>query len=429
MWQERFENLLGRAIGLDPATVGAGVIRKAFESRMAAHGLKFVGDYLELTRGSEPELQALIEEVVVPESWFFRDGQPFSLLQRLAREGWLNNGEYPRLRVLSLPCAGGEEPYSIAMALLEAGMPADRFAIDAVDVSYRSLERAKRGVYGSHAFRGQELPFRCRYFRCLGASYEIDPFVKATVRFHCGNLLDPNLLRSEPPYDFIFFRNLLIYLDASARKQAMATLERLLGPSGILFSGHAECLSGFWPGLVTLPDLGTFAYRRAATKENVASRNEVLEPRSRPSSTIRPRELRFAPAPAPVAPPSAITSRPHVEIPPASVVRRPSPSPHLEQASELANQRRYEEAIALCERFQRESGPTADSYYLLGMIHQAASQSMLAEAAFHKAVYLDGLHDEALLALALLAQRRGDSHAAAGLRRRAERALQRKGTA
>ena len=434
MWQEDFEGVLRDAIGLDPETVGAGVIRKAYETRMADLGLKDVGSYLALVRQPGDELQALIEEVVIPESWFFRDSQPFSLLQRLARERWLHTPNAATLRVLSLPCARGEEPYSVAMALLEIGIEPGRFEIDAVDVSQRSVDRARRGIYGVNAFRGNDQPFRKRYFRPLGTGFEIDPAVKAAVRFHCGNLVDPLLLGGCVPYDFIFFRNLLIYLDVPTRKQAIRTLDRLLGASGILFSGHAESLSGYWPALVPMADVGTFAYRRMTEQDRVVPFHDLLDPpriKAIPAPA-RPREIRSTPGPAPVAPPAALTSRPHVAItttaPPTPARRTtPAPCPLLERASELANQRQYDAAISLCERAQRESGQTADSYYLMGMIQQAASRPALAEVAFNKAVYLDGQHDEALLALALLAQRRGDVAAAEGLRKRADRASQRKG--
>ena len=97
------------------------------------------------------------------------------------------------------------------------------------------------------------------------------------------------------------------------------------------------------------------------------------------------------------------------------------PSPLLSQASELANRGRFMEAVALCERHLRESGLTAPAYFLLGMIWQAAGDRKRAEECFGKTVYLDPHHDEALLALALLAEHRGDHSVAAGFRRRAER--------
>jgi chemotaxis protein methyltransferase WspC len=93
----------------------------------------------------------------------------------------------------------------------------------------------------------------------------------------------------------------------------------------------------------------------------------------------------------------------------------------MEQAAELANRGRHAEAIAACEQQIRLKGPGAPAYYLMGMICQAAGDRRRAEECFHKTVYLDPKHDEALLALSLLAERRGDRGAADGFRRRARR--------
>ena len=131
---------------------------------------------------------------MVPESWFFRDRRPFEWLREYVRTAWLNNPERPPLRVLSLPCAGGEEPYSIAMTLRDVGLPSARFQIDAVDVSDRRLAIASRGVYSSNAFRGPDLGFRGRHFREHPLGHELDPTVRATVRFLQASVLDPRLL-------------------------------------------------------------------------------------------------------------------------------------------------------------------------------------------------------------------------------------------
>ena len=110
------------------------------------------------------EMQALIEEVVVPESWFFRDSRPFEVLCQHARA---RRACDPSLASAARPepaVRGGEEPYSIAMALIDAGLPPAQFQIDAVDVSDRALARARRGVYSLNAFRGPYSSFRSRYF-------------------------------------------------------------------------------------------------------------------------------------------------------------------------------------------------------------------------------------------------------------------------
>ena len=102
----------------------------------------------------------MIEEVVVPESWFFRDERPFRWLADHVRARWITSPGRPPLHALSLPCAGGQEPYSIAITLRDAGLPAARFRIDAVDVSARLLEVVRRGVYSANSFRSPRFAAR-----------------------------------------------------------------------------------------------------------------------------------------------------------------------------------------------------------------------------------------------------------------------------
>ena len=214
-------------------------------------------------RQSEPELQALIEEVVVAESWFFRDERPFQRFCEYVRARWLGDALRPTLRVLSLPCAGGEEPYSIAMTLSDLGLPVRRFQIDAVDISARRLAIARLGVYSANAFRSGDLSFRTRYFRESSKGYELDTSIRSTVCFVQASVLDPLLLEGAPPYDVVFCRNLLIYLDAPARLSVLKAIERLLKADGLLFIGHADRLDvvGMDPKFVADGDPACFVYR------------------------------------------------------------------------------------------------------------------------------------------------------------------------
>jgi chemotaxis protein methyltransferase WspC len=247
--QASAEALLAERIGLDPQAIGAGAIARALHARMSALGLHDRDEYLRRLSRSDDEQQELIEEVVIPESWFFRDERPFVALRAHLAARRDGDRETPPIRLLSVPCACGEEPYSIAITLLDLGFTPGRFQIDAVDISARHLAMAERGVYRAHSFRGKDLAFRDRYFHAgphphaQAHGLALDPSVRATVRFTRGNLLDPDLLSDRPRYDIIFCRNVLIYLDAASRRRAFATLDRLLGLAGILFVGHAERLA------------------------------------------------------------------------------------------------------------------------------------------------------------------------------------------
>jgi chemotaxis protein methyltransferase WspC len=416
--------LLKDKIGLDPGSVGSQFLLRAASQRMRDLNVNDLTAYVVHLRQSPTELDELIEEAIVPESWFFRDERPFEWFRDEVRANWLTASNHPALRILSLPCAAGEEPYSIAIILSEAGLPARRYHIDAVDISTRHLAKARRGIFSQNAFRGSNTSYLKRYFKQQPEGYEIAPELRARVRFIQGSVLDSRLLKGVPPYDVIFCRNLLIYLTLSARAALLDRISEMLAPDGILVIGHADRLESTRAGSKYVPigKPGCFAYRRITSNDlKVAASLPSLESSRALLSLGGPAEVRALEAskqhdvkaigleqPRPTSAENLISSKIETTF-------------ALGQASELANQGRFGEAIALCERFLREKGLSAPAYSLMGMICQAAGDHGRAEDCFRKAVYLDPGHDEALLALALLAEHRGDQNAAAGFRRRAER--------
>jgi len=420
------EGLLASRIGLDPVSVGKPLILRAAAERMRKLGLNDLGAYEHRVRLSEQELQALIEEIVVAESWFFRDERPFEWLRAYVRTRWVNNPSGRPFRVLSLACAGGEEPYSIAMVLLDLGIPARQIEIDAIDISERRLAIARRGVYSLNAFRGVDADYQTRFFRQHPQGHEVIPALRSMVRFHQASATDPGLLDGSPPYDLLFCRNLLIYLGESARTCVLAAIDRLLASDGLLVIGHADRLdsAGASAKFTAVGDPGCFAYRRKARGEASMSSSPVKPPlpasRGMSSSRMFPRatEIGIPGSDGRIGTRWGGLKQENRLVPIAA-----EPPVLLDDAADLANQGRFDEAVAVCEQHLRQKGLSAQAYCLMGMICQAAGDRRRAEECFQKTVYLDPTHDEALLALALLAERHGDVSAAAGFRRRAERTV------
>ncbi len=194
---------------------------------------------------SAEELQELIEELVVPETWFFRDGQPFVELRRHASR-WL------ALPVHAVPVPRAERPLRQRRgAVLDRHHPAGpRPAADAGSSSTRwtSAPGPWSGPSGAStgpaALRVLDPTVRDRYFRpARRRPGELVPEVRQSRRLPAGQpARRRGPARAGPPYDVIFCRNLLIYFDAEARRRAVDTLERLLADDGLLFVGHAERL-------------------------------------------------------------------------------------------------------------------------------------------------------------------------------------------
>jgi chemotaxis protein methyltransferase WspC len=405
------ESLLHETIGLDASTLGAAAIERLVRFRMRRSGFQRVEEYWQKLQDSEEELQELIEEMVVPETWFFRHPESFAALTRLMTQDGLPAHKIGPLRVLSVPCATGEEPYSIAITLLEAGLPTNRFMIDALDVSRKALSRAMQGQYRPISFRSGDLGPRKVYFDRTQHHYQVVDPVRQQVRFRQGNLLAPDFLASEEPYDLIFCRNVLIYFDRATQERALQTLDRLLTPQGILFVGAAEAGIAAAAGCTSADSPASFAFRF------LKADHEPRQPTSAPSwRTNKTMPLHRAVPPKPVTAISTLRTQSQVLEP-----ARPTPIPNLDDAVRLADTGRLEEAAALCETCLREVGPSAAAYYLLGLIHDACGNAGKAIHCYRKAQYLEPEHSEALLHLALAQEKQGDISGARRLRERARR--------
>lgn len=405
---KRIERLLRQQVGLDAAAIGNPVFERTVRQRIKTLGLHGLQDYLRLLEDSRIELEELIESVVVKETWFFRDREAFNAFARIALE-WLAQHPTGTLRALSLPCATGEEPYSMAMTLLDAQVPPNRFQIDASDISTGAIARAHQAVYGKNSFRGEDLSFRDRYFQSTPAGYALHPQVRERVRFHHANLLDDTFMHRRSLYDIIFCRNLLIYFDRAAQAKALTQLAGLLEPHGWLFVGPAELPQATANGFVSANLPMAFACRRAAPPSAVvnADRGQRLA-----VNPINPGRMDSS---------AKLTIEPGDSLSfPTAVHAVPDVLSDLEVARQLADAGRLEESADLCEAHLHQHGPSAEAYYLLGLIGEARGE-VQAINYYRKALYLSPNHYYTLQHLALLLEKNGDPKAARTLRRRAER--------
>ncbi len=400
----RVRDLLVRQAGLAEEALGPAVLPPAVGRRMRALQLTSLPAYVALLE-EEPdkERQALLEELVVPETWFFRGGDVFAYLAEHARRVVQARPAGPPFRALSIPCSTGEEPASLAIALLEAGVPRQAWALQGVDLSERHLERARRGEYGELAFRQTPPELRQRYFRPSGAKWALSPATCSAVRYRRGNLVAPDFLLGEGPFDLVLCRNLFIYLTPEARVRALDNIDRLLAPEGLLGLGHAEPLALDERRFQRFGPEAHFLYGRASA---------LPSGRAPAPPVTKPPGWEGEPPAEPVAGPRPPGLRPAL----------PVEDDLLARAHSFANGGRLDEALVLCRDLLARAAPTAEAYCLLGVVHQALHHSGEAKACFQKALYLAPAHREALLHLMLLHQQEGDLQRAALLRRRWERA-------
>ena len=407
---QRFFDFLKQRIGLDVASVGPAIIERAVRQRCSVLNVANNDLYWQHLNSSKDEQQALIESVIVPETWFFRYPESFATLGRLARERLAELSNRRALRILSLPCSTGEEPYSIAMALFDAGCAAHQFSVDALDISPLSVQRAQQALYGKNSFRGQQLDFRERYFTLEDGGYQLDARVCQQINFEVGNVLAPTLASSRAPYDFVFCRNLLIYFDLKTQQQALDALKRLTRADGVLFIGPAEgsLLSRLGMRSIGVPQ--SFAFCHSADPQPV-----VAPVWSDPKPVTRPVRPVEKPASRPFA------SRVQAPLVERSASQADEPALLLQNIALLANEGKSSEARAVCEQSLQRHGPQAQVFYWLGLLSDVEGQTAQAQGFYRKALYLEPQHSEALVHLAALLASQGDVAGAQRLQARAVR--------
>jgi chemotaxis protein methyltransferase CheR len=200
-------------------------------------------------------LQELINQLTVNETYFLREDYQFdALLKTILPEVLTARGGPTRIvgpvKILSLPCSTGEEPYSIALRLLEEWPHIEYVDVEihGADIDSEVLARAKHGSYGERSLQRVPKPWVAKHFQSVGGGrYQVDDDIRAAVTLHQVNICDPAAMRPFRDFDVIFCRNVLIYFDELSSRRAAENLFGAMRPGGYLFLGHSESMSRISP--------------------------------------------------------------------------------------------------------------------------------------------------------------------------------------
>jgi chemotaxis protein methyltransferase CheR len=242
------------------------VERRTFE-RMAATSSPFFARYFAQLRGNvNGEVEHFINALTVNETYFYReDHQLQCMTTHLLQERLRHKPVYETLRIWSIPCSTGEEPYSIAMWLLENWPEVDHHDIEIVgsDIDTKVLEAASEGTYGKRSLMRFSPELIARYFTDLGGErWRILDDLRKSVRFTPVNLVEPEGNRQQGRFDIIFCRNVLIYFDEASRRSAAENLFENLAPGGFLCLGHSESMSRISPLFTVCRYSNAIVYQR-----------------------------------------------------------------------------------------------------------------------------------------------------------------------
>ncbi len=189
-------------------------------------------------------LTAVVEALTTNETSWFRDTDPFVALRDTVLPMLAKTRPDKSIRIWSAACSSGQEPYSVAMTLLDSPLLADwDVTIVATDLSEEMVQRGRAGEYSQlEVNRGLPAPLLVRHFQREGLTWRISPELRSSVDFRQHNLLRPYTLLGT--FDIVFVRNVLIYFDLETKRDILRRVRQVTAPDGYLFLGGAEMTRG-----------------------------------------------------------------------------------------------------------------------------------------------------------------------------------------
>lgn len=258
---QRFCEFLYRRTGMSLTEDKRYFIDRRLEDRIAATGSRSFQEYFSLLRSdAEHEIEHLINSFTVNETYFYReDHQLRCMTSDLLGDIISRKAVGEPIRIWSVPCSTGEEPYSIALWLMENWEHVDSYNIEIVgsDIDTRALQTAAEAIYGDRALMRLSRDIVDRYFKRIDERHhQIDEGLRDSIEFSRVNLVDAQETSRQRNFDLIFCRNVLIYFDDASRRVAAENLYDCLRPGGYICLGHSESMSRISPlfGVRRFPD-------------------------------------------------------------------------------------------------------------------------------------------------------------------------------
>jgi chemotaxis protein methyltransferase CheR len=240
--------------------------RRLAERITATASGSFPSYFAMLRSDADHEIEHLVNAFTVNETYFYReDHQLRCMTANLLADILTRKKAEDPIRIWSIPCSTGEEPYSIAIWLMENWSEVDKYNIEIVgsDIDTKALKAAAEGIYGARALMRLSREVVDRYFERLeGGQVQIDGGLRNSVQFTRANLIDAHDMARYRDFDIVFCRNVLIYFDDASRRMAAENLYDCLRPGGFICLGHSETMSRISPLFSVCRFSDAIVYRR-----------------------------------------------------------------------------------------------------------------------------------------------------------------------
>jgi len=409
-------------VSLELAHLVAAELGMNLESVGSAHAKTALDRATSSAAGATDLRRAIVDALIVPESWFFREPKGFEVLRDRA------SSAAGKFRVLCAPCARGEEAWSAAMAIAHTGRPVEAIEVVGVDVSGAALRYARAGHYERLSLRGGADERITTWTTALpGGAVRVGDALRRCVDFEEVNLTRPlPWPRVQGPFDVIFCRNLMVYLTEEARAQLLQNLRKLLAPAGVLIAASSDSTLFLRHGFGRAAGPNPFVLVPHGSP--LGRKPSLAPPPPAPRAPRRPSRppVASAPAQSPSPRPEALAralaaSVPKLQTPPAAP--RDSSAGALEHALDharaLANVGLHEEALTLVRELRASHAPNGASFELEASLLSARDDLVGATEALLRAVELEPDRADLLMQLAAVSERRGRREVAHSYRERA----------
>ncbi len=264
---QKLTDVIYRRVGIYIETKKFDILNRKIEKYMSEHGYNDFRSYFHDIRFNKDKalFQDLINLVTVNETYFFRENYQFeSLIDIVLPEIHKTRDANEPIRILCSPSSTGEEPYSIALHLLNEGKLIEErdYEIIGIDIDSKAIEKAKLGVFSKRSVQFVPPHILRKYFTQNGNTYKISDFLRDVIDFRTVNVMDKIAMKKLGKFDVIFSRNMLIYFDDASRKATAMTYYEMLKHGGYVFLGHAESMSRIVSVFKTVKVKNSIVYKK-----------------------------------------------------------------------------------------------------------------------------------------------------------------------
>jgi chemotaxis protein methyltransferase CheR len=426
-----FQDLICRKSGIHLEGSRLDALRAGLYSRMESKGVTSPGQYyrfLLFHPEGQKELEELLSYITVNETYFFRNKAHFAALKDRILVKLVKENREGSIKVWSAGCSTGEEPYSIAMTILDLMQDRRDLQIEILgtDVDKQALAKAEKGMYRKRSLRITEEKYRSKYFSADNGEFEIDNRLRDMVQFKHFNLIEAPYPRpSSGDWDIIFCRNVVIYFNRESLRHVANSFHSVLADNGYLFMGHSETLDGISNEFSLVEIDGTFIYTKKphnatvatdmtdsadsspALKNRAAKKLKRTATSKKDSKTSKLKSRKRGSRSGEIKLPKPVENTESIYTEASELFAREQVDAaldktetyielnpedargHLLAAKIYADRGVYERAVGRFEKCIELEPLLTEAHYLLGVIYQRLGQMTSAIDEFRKCIYID----------------------------------------